>query len=883
MKPKKFTFLLSAALLMGGVNSAFASHEVSELGEGDFLLKNVATGKYLCPGNNWGTRASLSQQGMLVTLAKSGDGYTISTKPYYGSNRYVTDNGYLDTVSPTTWTISLAENSTDSYIISSNNKHLAWDGSSTIVNVVDPTSNSNEQWQIIKVTTDGASVDKPVEMSYLIKNATGDQCGDNLKSWFNPWTFVNAGGAGGQIDDSNRNMEIFNNTGSAIQTITGLPNGKYKLTCKGYYRAGDNDPAIKAHKNGTEEINAYFVANDKKVALHSIFDAAGKNDAGSIDTEWGKIPNWSKEAAKYFEDKQDLYTNTISDVVVTDGTIKFGITKDKTITNDWAIFDDFHLYYLGTVEDAVLLEQAKNDFKELQKEGHDLLVADDYSNIKGSEKAALSKAIENKDVTLSNIADLKQAYNDAKTAFVNAKSTYDEVAFQISNAKVMGADVTKFEEAFNNEKATVESLKATLNDLNVAQFEYLTNKSNNYTNITSSRLPSDKWDKSNINELSSQHWDGSSTSTYFEGQITGKWGAPLKDNVFMKQTNVKLPKGTYTFKFFCRNTDKSSASATVNVTDGNSYSVNFPVKYDNGKGIDTDGKANFSEGGTYANGNKGRGWEWRYLSFTLDKDASVDFSIQASSKDGYQYPGWGKMELFAIAQNETLDETQNYENTESKIANVTLNRKLNATNWNTVVFPFDLSDAQVKAAFGDEAKVAEYTGSEKSGEVITLNFKDVTDGIKANTPYMLKASKVNEEHSYTFDGVVLEPAAGLKSVEDAANHINFVGNYTADKTLDANTYFISNNTFYRANGNEKMGAYRATFTAPAGSTSAKTLAVSFDGGEVTGIQEINNSAAKAASYDVYNLSGILVKKNATDLNGLAKGVYIVNGKKYIAE
>lgn len=46
---------------------------------------------------------------------------------------------------------------------------------------------------------------------------------------------------------------------------------------------------------------------------------------------------------------------------------------------------------------------------------------------------------------------------------------------------------------------------------------------------------------------------------------------------------------------------------------------------------------------------------------------------------------------------------------------------------------------------------------------------------------------------------------------------------------------------------------------------------------VTGISDVKVNAA--SSYDVYTLQGVQVKKNAKSLDGLAKGIYIVNGKK----
>jgi len=47
---------------------------------------------------------------------------------------------------------------------------------------------------------------------------------------------------------------------------------------------------------------------------------------------------------------------------------------------------------------------------------------------------------------------------------------------------------------------------------------------------------------------------------------------------------------------------------------------------------------------------------------------------------------------------------------------------------------------------------------------------------------------------------------------------------------------------------------------------------------VTGIENITLQAGPA---DVYNLSGILVKRNATTLEGLPHGVYIVRGHKVV--
>ena len=79
-----------------------------------------------------------------------------------------------------------------------------------------------------------------------------------------------------------------------------------------------------------------------------------------------------------------------------------------------------------------------------------------------------------------------------------------------------------------------------------------------------------------------------------------------------------------------------------------------------------------------------------------------------------------------------------------------------------------------------------------------------------------------------------------------------------------------------------MKAFRAIFVSTA-AAAAKTMFFSIRGnsGETTGIEDVKTLAGK--TFDVYSIDGMLVRKNATNLNGLAKGVYVVNGKKYIAK
>ena len=90
MKPKNLRILFSMALALGLSAQSYGSETVSEAGAGQYLLYNVGAQKYLCPGNAWGTHASLGEVGMMVELLPQGDGtYYVSTKPYYNADNYL--------------------------------------------------------------------------------------------------------------------------------------------------------------------------------------------------------------------------------------------------------------------------------------------------------------------------------------------------------------------------------------------------------------------------------------------------------------------------------------------------------------------------------------------------------------------------------------------------------------------------------------------------------------------------------------------------------------------------------------------------------------------------------------------------------------------------
>ena len=164
----------------------------------------------------------------------------------------------------------------------------------------------------------------------------------------------NTGWSGtGFIFQSYTDAEHYNKTFDTYQLLTGMPNGWYILTVNGFYRNGLNDD--------TTNKLATFYANDAAQAVR-LRSSIGLNDLQAA-TGMTAYPNNMHDAETAFE--AGLYENILR-VYVSDGTLRFGVRKSVAKTYDWAIFDNFRLYYVGNQalarmadDDATSVEEVK--------------------------------------------------------------------------------------------------------------------------------------------------------------------------------------------------------------------------------------------------------------------------------------------------------------------------------------------------------------------------------------------------------------------------------------------------------------------------------------------------------------------------------------------
>ena len=159
-----------------------------------------------------------------------------------------------------------------------------------------------------------------------------------------------------------------------------------------------------------------------------------------------------------------------------------------------------------------------------------------------------------------------------------------------------------------------------------------------------------------------------------------------------------------------------------------------------------------------------------------------------------------------------------------------------------------------------------------------VNFTEVTGQLEANVPYLIVASSANP-FSRALANVTVEATPKTMEVT-ASNAPGFahIGSYNTTKVTSGNgtTYYgYTGGKFVKANTGT-LNPFRTLIKATG--TTATQLSLKLDG-EVTGIIGVNTELGKV---DVYNLEGKLVRSQveaATALQGLEKGVYVINGKK----
>lgn len=267
--------------------------------------------------------------------------------------------------------------------------------------------------------------------------------------------------------------------------------------------------------------------------------------------------------------------------------------------------------------------------------------------------------------------------------------------------------------------------------------------------------------------------------------------------------------------------------------------------------------------------------------------------------DNFQLKFFGVSPVVFIDDKDNLDYLNNQNSVTEHVTNASTMLKRNMTRgqWNTLVLPVDMSSAQLKAAFGDLVQLAQL--SALNGTVLDFTSVNLSEDnpLKAGHIYIIKPRQSPGVNSVTiradgtaeteygpFYNIGRHSYEGLKPSDLSVTESSPDGVMTAHGTYvntkcPSGSYVLSHGDMYHIKTATPVKGFRCWFTFDGNAPKNVSLAIDgiAEGAIPTGLEDLVDTRLQPS--DIYNANGQLVRRGATTLDGLSKGVYIVNGKK----
>ena len=308
-------------------------------------LYNASAKAFLGAGNSWGTQASFND-GIEWVVAGAEKLYTFSGTVSNGGEKHYFTGTYTDGAATQVTVKAVGKGI---YTLQVGGVYVAYDGTSVVANVAEVSDAC--YWQFVtkeerQSKYAAASVLDPASATFEISGANFGRNDGANSAWI--------GGPDLGGENTNFCAEKWNaGIVTVSQVVRNMPAGVYRLSAQGFYRMGDMGPAAEARTNGTEILHAKFFANGDSIPVMSVLDCAGMLEGvgNSGYTGYGLAPNSMGEASKFFS--AGLYEHSFM-FTLAEGvdTINLGVTKTGSVGNDWLIFDNFRLEFLGQKNDV---------------------------------------------------------------------------------------------------------------------------------------------------------------------------------------------------------------------------------------------------------------------------------------------------------------------------------------------------------------------------------------------------------------------------------------------------------------------------------------------------------------------------------------------------
>ena len=639
-------------------------------------------------------------------------------------------------------------------------------------------------------------------------------------------------------------------TGDFYQIIENVPTGIYTLSAQIATRADWS-------------IDLY--ANDKVTGVGEKNSNEGSPDA-VYDT-------WTD---------QNINRYSVSNVVVTDGTLRIGVRKTNQRAG-WLCFDNFRLEKVSLNDILVLYANVKADAQAVDQS---LLP----ENLKARLNTAMAEPSEYKsdayssayfslqtvvelcnayisECPIETLIETCEAYSENSVSTSATKATFDAAIAAAEAVDLSTVDINGLREAYNALEAARQAFAQNAVPTGEQEFDMtwlltnpeVSNLAVGYQNGWYCYI-----NKFNFVVADNHNQAGETGfNKFFECFEWNSLGTGWA--IYQKAT---VPQGSYKMTVAAFAARSSNASTAVDAT---TPKLALYVG-------DTRGTEVTSTVLSYGS-----------VEFIQTETQEVYLGVKVEDGNQINWCGLNDMKLYKVHQEATdlsLNETDvAYEVAAGTFANVTLTRTLKSESWNTFCVPFGMTAEQLAANGITDVRALESASVE--GTSVTLNFSESNlNAVEAGVPYLVK---VDASYDGTINVENVLVSAAEPTTVSVEGGVSMTGNYAAGN-VPTGAYFISDNAFYYADVETVvLKGFRAYINVNGTSEAAgaNRLMINLDG-EVTGIEDVLGEEAAEADklVNVVSLDGMTVKagvKKAEALDGLQKGIYIVDGKKYVVK
>ena len=454
------------------------------------------------------------------------------------------------------------------------------------------------KWDLEDATNyDNASSTSPMDVT--AKFVTNPYFDTNKDGWTSTTGYqnnaraTNQGGAisGGFWENWNGSAKT---SGKMYQTLSGLTDGIYRLTAAAFA------------DQGTSEV--YLYIGDKKEKI----TAAAPS----------------------------VYSVQCS---VVGGTTEIGLVLGESNAAKWIGLDNVKLEYLGFDATAALEALAETvgaatySDKHSAKSEEDLQTAIAAANLLITAGTATKDAIATATTNLSSAIAAVEA-SIADYAALHAAIAAASYAVITPSYTALATAITTAQGIYNNGTAescadAIAALDAAVKAAKVADYTYVADNFQYGVELGT-------WTKVGpTGELDDQHWSGEQRP-YME-QSSAAWGQNAWSIKY--DQDVILPAGDYVFKAAGRKAAGNGCTLQLVVTNKATSALigtvsDFP-EGDTGLGINKAGATSFdpTDAAGFANNGAGRGFQWRFVKFTLTESTTINVAVSAEATTNHQW------------------------------------------------------------------------------------------------------------------------------------------------------------------------------------------------------------------------------------------------------